>query len=300
MIMIYKCICGKEFDSQNALNAHKANCLISKEKHLKDLTLKVELEKNYEFICVCGRRFEKRTSLNSHARFCDKYIKKEKCSEYYNPETNIYKCECGKEFEKSQSINGHFSHCFVHRENLGKDNSDIYWNKRKQKYQHTGMNWNKLTKEEIAEIHKKSGKTLSKNIQEGKTKPCWLGKKHSDEDKAKIRQSTINYIKQQKGSCVCRYSKIACQYIDKLNKEKSWNLQHAENGGEICIDGYFIDGYDKERNIVFEYDEKRHYIDVENNILREKDVKRQNYLIEKLKCEFYRYNEAKDYFYKVN
>lgn len=298
--MIYKCICGKEFDSQNALNAHKVNCSISKEKRLKDLTLKAKLEKTYEFVCECGRRFEKRTSLNSHARFCDKYIKKEKRSEYYNPETNTYKCECGKEFEKSQSINGHFSHCYIHRDALGKDNSEEYWNNRKHKYHHVGMNWNKLTKEEIVEIHKKSGITLSKNIQEGKTKPSWLGKKHSDESKKKIRESTIEYIKKTKGGFKCRYSKKACEFIESLNKEKSWNLQHAENGGEVSIDGYFVDGYDKTLNIVFEYDEKKHYKDVENNILKERDKIRQDHIIEKLKCEFYRYNEAKDCFYKVN
>jgi hypothetical protein len=117
---------------------------------------------------------------------------KKKRSKYYISETNTYKCECGKEFEKSQSINSHFSHCFIHRSILGKDNSEEYWNNRN--HTDTGMNWNNLTEEEIIEAHKKSGKTLSKNIQEGKTKPGWLGKKHSEEDKAKMRQAAINYI----------------------------------------------------------------------------------------------------------
>lgn len=79
-----------------------------------------------------------------------------------------------------------------------------------------------------------------------------------------------------------------------------WNLQHALNGGEIEIDGYWLDGYDKEKNIVFEFDEPYHYIDWKNNILREKDIDRQNYIINKLHCEFYRYNQRKDYFYKVS
>lgn len=54
----------------------------------------------------------------------------------------------------------------------------------------------------------------------------------------------------------------------------NWNLRHAENGGEIIKFGYFLDAYDEEKNIVVEYDEPRHYIDVENNILKSEDIKR--------------------------
>ena len=77
-------------------------------------------------------------------------------------------------------------------------------------------------------------------------------------------------------------------------------MQHAENGGEITCGGYFLDGYDSKRNIVFEYDEPKHYVDIDNNILSDKDIERQNFIIEKLDCDFYRYNEALNLFYKVN
>jgi hypothetical protein len=50
---------------------------------------------------------------------------------------------------------------------------------------------------------------------------------------------------------------------------------------------------------VFEYDEKRHYRDVYNNILKQKDVDRQNAIIEELGCRFIRYNEAIDLLYEV-
>ena len=85
-----------------------------------------------------------------------------------------------------------------------------------------------------------------------------------------------------------------------MNEDNHWNLQHAENGGEYEIDGYFLDGYDKELNIAFEYDEKRHYSDPVNNILSERDIERQTSIINKLGCKFYRYNEYLDYFYCVN
>ena len=82
--------------------------------------------------------------------------------------------------------------------------------------------------------------------------------------------------------------------------KKGWSLQHAENRGEICVGGYFLDGYDKDLNIVFEYDEPKHYKDIQNNILKDKDIQRQQNIIEKLHCEFWRYNEAIDLLYKVN
>lgn len=95
------------------------------------------------------------------------------------------------------------------------------------------------------------------------------------------------------------FSKRACEYIDHLNESKGWNLQHALNGGETRIDNYFLDGYDKVLNIAFEYDEPRHYLNVEESILRESDVVRMQRIYDRLKCRFFRYNEQKDTLYEV-
>ena len=69
--MIYKCICGKQFDSLKAYNGHKANCQCCKELKQKELKIKKEEEASYEFPCECGRNFKTLKSRNSHARFCD-------------------------------------------------------------------------------------------------------------------------------------------------------------------------------------------------------------------------------------
>jgi hypothetical protein len=89
----------------------------------------------------------------------------------------------------------------------------------------------------------------------------------------------------------------ACKYFDLLNEQKNWNLQHALNGGEIRIIGYSLDAYDKERNIVVEYDEPAHY----NNIgqLKQKDVLRQQRIITHLGCKFFRYNEKTKELYEI-
>ena len=97
-----------------------------------------------------------------------------------------------------------------------------------------------------------------------------------------------------------KYNKNAIKFFDELSKKNSWNLQHAENGGEFYTGiGYWLDAYDKEKNIAVEYDEPAHYVDVENNILREKDLKRQKEIIDHLHCEFWRYNETTKVLWKV-
>lgn len=99
----------------------------------------------------------------------------------------------------------------------------------------------------------------------------------------------ISIQKFEGGQVVPFYNSNACKYFDELNKQNGWNLQHAMNGGEFACVGYFLDAYDKERNIVVEYDEKHHYNSL--NELQDKDVYRQNTIIKSLQCKFFRYNE---------
>ena len=84
-----------------------------------------------------------------------------------------------------------------------------------------------------------------------------------------------------------------------LNGSRCWHLQHGMNGGEIRVDSYFLDGYDKELNIAFEYDEPGHYSDIQKNILNESDVFRMQYIHKKLGCRFFRYNEPLGRLYEV-
>ena len=159
------------------------------------------------------------------------------------------------------------------------------------------MCWEKLSDEEIKQIHKKSGKTLSKRIKNGEIKASFTNRKHNEETKRKMRQSTIKYLQETVNFQGPRYSKRACEFLDTLNEKFNWHLQHALNGGELNVDGYFVDGYDKNLNLVVEYDERYHYDDIERNILKERDSKRQQYIIERLHCKFYRYNSVTHQFY---
>ena len=75
--------------------------------------------------------------------------------------------------------------------------------------------------------------TRKQNYLSGKFK---LSHPQTEETKQKLRKIFKERVEKQKGKFKCFYNKNACKFIDKLNLEKHWNLQHAENGGEIeCI-----------------------------------------------------------------
>ena len=93
------------------------------------------------------------------------------------------------------------------------------------------------------------------------------------------------------------YNPKSCEYFNNLNIKNKWNLQHALNGGEVKILNYFVDAYDKEKNIVVEYDESYHYTKQGN--LKQKDVLRQQRIMTHLGCKFFRYNERTKELYEV-
>lgn len=159
----------------------------------------------------------------------------------------------------------------------------------------------KMKKGFVDPISREKGRqTLIEGYRSGRIISSWKGRKHTEEEKDRIRISTVKYFEEIKKTGGAKVSKIACAYIDKLNEAKGWHLQHGMNGGEIIVGGYYLDGYDKELNIAFEYDEPPHYLDVQNNILKERDIRRMKYIHNKLNCRFFRYNERKDYLYEVD
>lgn len=82
------------------------------------------------------------------------------------------------------------------------------------------------------------------------------------------------------------YNPNSIPIIEQYGIENGYNFQHAENGGEFQILGYWLDGYDKEKNVAIEYDEKHHF--TKNNLYSEKDIYRQNEIQSYLKCKFIR------------
>lgn len=155
--------------------------------------------------------------------------------------------------------------------------------------------------------YKKMGKSVSKSLKK-KTKNEWIeiAKKRAitflrkygvenvsqlRETKRSMRLSAIRRISRQKfggGQMYPSFNLKACQIIDEYGKKNGYNFQHALNGGEYYIKelGYWVDGYDKNKNVVIEIDELHHF-DTNGQLLKE-DLDRQKEIEDHLKCRFVR------------
>lgn len=133
--------------------------------------------------------------------------------------------------------------------------------------------------------HKNSEKNKIKQAGENNAR---FGVIVTKETKRKIRLGN-NKDRENKYGRICpNYNKKACKLIDEYGIKNNYNFQHAENGGEFYIKelGYWVDGYDKEKNTVIEIDEIHHF-DLEGN-LKTRDINRENEIKEFLKCQFIR------------
>lgn len=102
----------------------------------------------------------------------------------------------------------------------------------------------------------------------------WLGRKHKKETKDKMRIISANRIHENKWHP--SYNITACKIIDEYGKKNGFNFQHAMNGGEFFIDdlGFWLDGYDIEKNVGIEYYENAHQYSINEDEIRINKIKK--------------------------
>ena len=110
--------------------------------------------------------------------------------------------------------------------------------------------------------------------------------KFTEEFREKLRIAKLNQIR--KLGTQHTYNPNACKFIDEYGKQNGYNFRHAMNGGEKIIAGYSLDGYDEDKNIVFEYDEPKH----NSPSVKKNDKLREQRIIQKINPNmFIRYDE---------
>jgi hypothetical protein len=133
---------------------------------------------------------------------------------------------------------------------------------------------------------KRSEASVLKMQESAKGHTPWnKGKTTSDEVKKKQRVAAIQRLQRSYGKQVIpNYNPNACKAIDAHGELHGYKFQHAENGGEFYVAelGYWVDGYDRERNTVVEYYERDHSYSYRS----QRDARRQKEITEHLDCEF--------------
>ena len=157
----------------------------------------------------------------------------------------------------------------------------------------TSKTWFKKGQKPLnAEFRK--GKTLSELYGDEKSKEIlvkyknrFVSQESIEKRRINSRKKMIEMLQKLNKDFHPPYNPKACEYFNQLMKKTNTFIQHAENGGEYFIKelGFWVDGYDSENNIVYEYDEKHHFT---SNKLNDKDINRQKLIIEFLNCSFIR------------
>src|SRR3990167_6406685 len=145
-----------------------------------------------------------------------------------------------------------------------------------------GKHLSEETKKKLSEARK--GKRLSEETKKKMSKAS-KGKELSEETKQKMRLSAIKRIEQNNldGNQLCpAYNPKSIPIIEEYGKANGYSFQYAENGGEHFIKdlGYWVDVYDKTKNVVVEYYERAHKNKVDRDEIRKQEI------INHLNCEF--------------
>ena len=134
-----------------------------------------------------------------------------------------------------------------------------------------GSHHNKKTKQTISE-------KLKNNYNNGYIHPM-LNKKHSDNTRRKMRNSRLIYMKEHlnfSGPCIGKREKPILDYLENI---WGYTILRQHN-----VDNFFLDGYCPMLKLAIEIDE--HYHNKKEQL--KKDVYKENYVKNKLKCNFLR------------
>lgn len=120
-------------------------------------------------------------------------------------------------------------------------------------------------------------KTAQRNRMLGEGNPM-----NNPKSVSKIRLKAIERIESRVGQMCPNYNPKAIKIIEAYGKEHGLNFLHAENGGEFRIKklGFWLDGYDPEKNVAIEFYEAHHKTQTE------KDATRKQLIINELGCKF--------------
>jgi len=169
----------------------------------------------------------------------------------------------------------------------GKTYEEIHGKEKAKKMKAKRSKPRKWTKEKIInaylDIIQKYGKVqrsdvYNKFFKEGKICDLYTIKKQLGSLDQLVKITGVNFIRHDRLS---RIGKNETFILDNIEKEKGIKLER-----QFFVDGNFVDGYDKENNVVYEVDEAHHTYRQVEDAIREYIIKQE------IGCKFVRINES--------
>lgn len=173
---------------------------------------------------------------------------------------------CNRKFKSKLGVSCHIKIC---KQNPNFD-KELY----NRKYKHGHQVWNKGLTKETDERVKKCGETYSKHLHDGTFIPYWLGRKHSEETKEKLRE-IMNKIFEENGNPGWKgrlWNELSYpeQYFKEVFEKENIPLKF-----HLSIGKYELDFYNEDIKKYVEIDGEQHYR-FQENVKRDKH--RDNYL----------------------
>jgi len=208
----------------------------------------------------------------------------------------LCKCGCGNIVKPGNTyINGHNKSTLgkTHK-HKGKSYEEIYGDEKAKEISE------KIRKTKIGdknpakrpEVRKKISQNRKGKLTGDDNPNYWKGRKNKGQsERMKLKNPSFrdDVKEKHRNNNLKRWIELGSV---KIGKNETQLLNEIEEiiGYKILrqhpVSGYSVDGYIKELNLVIEIDESHHY-DIDG-ILKNKDIKRQNKIEEKLNCKFLR------------
>lgn len=182
-----------------------------------------------------------------------------------------------------------YKHSDKTKRKIGNGNRGLKRTKeQKEKYKTTNRVPHLAARGKPSSLKGKTFEEIMKNKKVAKERAMKISKSHKgiprdEATKYKLRLAAVEQQKRDRGEFKSNVGKNETKILDLLELKLGYPIIR-----QYPIYGYFVDGYCKENNTVYEVDEKKHF---QKGTPIKKDLHRQKNIIEKLNCNFVRIKE---------
>jgi hypothetical protein len=195
----------------------------------------------------------------------------------------------------SEVVHGHWERDETRKTQMS-ERSKSFWNDKRREHQSARMkelnvvNWSdEEYRKKMSDVSLRTWRDPTYLESAAKIvdalKKVWDNPNFKERASDRARESSIKRL-ERIGVSFPSYNPASIAFIENFAAGLNEHVQHAENGGELRVSGYWLDGYIPVKNIAIEYDESHHF--KKSGELSERDVRRMKRIHKEIGCTFVR------------